>query len=622
MPVDAAPLPVELVITSLDTVVKPAPWMCWRSYTASDLTNRSVLQSEKTHVFALLEDRASMIWQLIEARCTYGDLIAKCQTEEWNLAELASFIAELGEAEFIVTDRAFRFEQPEATPTPQRLEFAENTDEEQSMMQWAAGQGFLWATHWEMTFRCNERCVHCYNPGAAHEQTEKPKRDREELTTQEAFALLEDLRKVGVFRLTLSGGEVTLRPDLLEILRFARSLGFSVALYTNGLRLTEGLMEELSRLYPTSISLSVYSTDAETHDEITGVKGSHSRTMEAAQRVRRQNIKLYIKSSLLRHTASEYPALIASAGRLGAAPEIDMHLSDGADGARIVDKRAIDDPRTVLVMALTSGSPLYVGSKEESFGFFAKDKNSTVCGAGGGVLYIDPEGYVSSCSSLPARDVNIRNVSLIDFWGRTTFGARRSKKSVDASLEVSTWQNQLLSDYEECGTHKRCGWCAKCPGMAFLEHGDRDKPASLNCFHAGAKMLAAQWLERDLDIKVIGHIIESFAVSAPLDVFPLIQIKNATTALSQETFIPFVSITSGLELACGSRKASRFLASLDDLSQHVEQCISATAVHSNYERREVKMTMTIKKIVKITAQVRSGCSKSLQGTCGINYRQG
>src|SRR5712675_3263368 len=76
----------------------------------------------------------------------------------------------------------------------------------------------------DLTYRCNERCVHCY---LDHD-------DHGEMTTAEIKDVLEQLAEAGTFFLTLSGGEVLMRRDFFEILEYARELKFNVRIKTNG----------------------------------------------------------------------------------------------------------------------------------------------------------------------------------------------------------------------------------------------------------------------------------------------------------------------------------------------------------------------------------------------------
>src|ERR1700692_5031404 len=80
------------------------------------------------------------------------------------------------------------------------------------------------SVHLDVTYRCNERCIHCY---LDHD-------DHGEMTTAEIKDILNQLSDAGVFFLTLSGGEVLMRRDFFEIVEHARRLLFNVKMKTNG----------------------------------------------------------------------------------------------------------------------------------------------------------------------------------------------------------------------------------------------------------------------------------------------------------------------------------------------------------------------------------------------------
>ena len=84
----------------------------------------------------------------------------------------------------------------------------------QEMNQRALDLGVPLSAHIDLTFRCNERCIHCY---LDHE-------DYGEMTTAEIKGVLDQLAEAGTFFLTLSGGEILLRKDFFEILEYARYL--------------------------------------------------------------------------------------------------------------------------------------------------------------------------------------------------------------------------------------------------------------------------------------------------------------------------------------------------------------------------------------------------------------
>lgn len=485
--------------------IAPAPWICFRTYRRPGDESRAVITSERDHFFAIFTGTSADLWSHVEKGCTHKQLIETFAT--LDEAEISDFINLLEQNGIVAPSDTHEKTRARKAPTPKRLEFAENTSAEMEMMDWAARHGFLYSLQWEMTFRCNERCTHCYNPGAAHFPREKPRRTRYELSTAEANRTLQDLAKMGVFRLILSGGEVTLREDFWEIVAFARSLGFSLALYTNGQRITPEFAEKLADHWPTSVSISVYSADADLHDEVTNLPGSYDKSITALKLLHDLGIKTYIKSTQMRHTVYGYRQIDDLADELGAGAEIDMHITDGADGSRIAASLSVKDPRQLVMMALTPGSPLWVGTDEQNYGYREKDRNASVCGAGITFMYMDPEGNISPCGSLPVFTGSQRTDGIFKIWGQSDIGSSRRKSSVSIDA-LSSWQRIKLSDYKECGTHKRCGWCNKCPGLAFLEHGDVLGPSTVNCRNAAARMIAANLLKQGLSVPEAGALLE------------------------------------------------------------------------------------------------------------------
>ena len=101
----------------------------------------------------------------------------------------------------------------------------------------------------DLTYRCNEACVHCY---LDHE-------DHGEMTTAEVLDLLDQLAAAGVFFLTLSGGEIFMRKDLFTLLERARKLQFSVKLKTNAVMVRAEKAKRIASLNVEAVQISLYS---------------------------------------------------------------------------------------------------------------------------------------------------------------------------------------------------------------------------------------------------------------------------------------------------------------------------------------------------------------------------
>ena len=136
--------------------------------------------------------------------------------------------------------------------------------------QKAFNLGVPLAIHMDVTYRCNERCVHCY---LDHD-------DHGEMTTAEIKGVLDQLAEAGVFFLTFSGGEVFMRRDFLELVEYARGLMFNVKIKTNAVMIGEVEAQRIRQLGIDTIQVSLYSHRPEVHDAITKLPHSFERSVD------------------------------------------------------------------------------------------------------------------------------------------------------------------------------------------------------------------------------------------------------------------------------------------------------------------------------------------------------
>ena len=184
----------------------------------------------------------------------------------------------------------------------------------QEMNQRALELGIPLALHLDVTYRCNERCIHCY---LDHD-------DHGELTTAEIKDVLDQAAAAGSFFLTLSGGEVLMRRDFFEILEHARLLMFNVRIKTNGVMIGAKEAQRMRALGVEQIQISVYSHRPEVHDAITKLPGSLKRTIEAIRFIQSQGMKVTIANVLMRANSADH------AGSSGIGTRAGRHLHAGS----------------------------------------------------------------------------------------------------------------------------------------------------------------------------------------------------------------------------------------------------------------------------------------------------
>ena len=141
----------------------------------------------------------------------------------------------------------------------------------------------------ELLTKCNLKCNHCYIP----------ERISDGLDDKAIVILLRELREMGALYLNLTGGEIFLRKNILNTIREARIMGFSVNLLSNATLLDEKIIKELSDLNISSFGTTIFSLNSDIHDGITGVKGSLEKIIVNVCLLKKYHIPVEIKTPIM-----------------------------------------------------------------------------------------------------------------------------------------------------------------------------------------------------------------------------------------------------------------------------------------------------------------------------------
>jgi radical SAM protein with 4Fe4S-binding SPASM domain len=320
------------------------------------------------------------------------------------------------------------------------------------------------SVHFDLTYRCNERCVHCY---LDHD-------DHGELTTAECLTVMKDLASAGTLFLTFSGGEIFLRPDLYEILAEARRLHFDVSLKTNALLVTEERAARLREFGVRRVQISVYSDIPEVHDAITKVPGSLQRTLAAIPLLLEQGLQVKLACPLMRENLLAYRGVMALAEKIGVPYVLDLTITPMMDGNEAPLAHRIPVSSLLPVMqdpALHACKPQPTAEAARAMQDYPATIDSAVssgiessayedlpCSAGHNSCYISPYGDVFPCVQLPQAAGNLRRERFRDIWYHAPQlerlrGIRESQLPVCSRCEIRSY-------------------CERCPGLALMEGGD------------------------------------------------------------------------------------------------------------------------------------------------------
>src|SRR2546425_9713977 len=148
----------------------------------------------------------------------------------------------------------------------------------------------------ELTYGCNLRCVHCYNP--THQA-------KDELGTAQIKALIDQLIEAGGLDLAFTGGEIFTRRDLFEILAYAAAKGCLITLLTTATLITPRRADRIQALHPHCVEISIYGVTQATYERVTRIPGSFTRFMTGVRLLRERAVPLLIKMPVMTLNRSE-----------------------------------------------------------------------------------------------------------------------------------------------------------------------------------------------------------------------------------------------------------------------------------------------------------------------------
>lgn len=329
----------------------------------------------------------------------------------------------------------------------------------ESLVDRAMAKAIPLAMHVDLTWRCNERCIHCY---LDHDQPDG-------LSLAELRDLLDQMAEAGTFFLTLSGGEIFLRRDLFAIIEHARMRGFDVKLKTNGILIGEKEAARIAGLGVRQVQISVYSHLPEIHDAITKVPGSLNKTLQAVGLLRAHQVRVVIACVLMKPNVGTYAGVRELARACGAEFTIDPTITPHLNGDRsLLDLNVGREElgRVFRDESLVGDAARFNALPDNGATEIDEILDGTPCSAGHSSGYISPFGDFYPCVQFPLPCGNVREKRFLDIWRDSAgFGEVRAIRARDLPV---------------CSSCSHVGSCSRCPGLAYME-GSMYGPSSADC---------------------------------------------------------------------------------------------------------------------------------------------
>lgn len=327
----------------------------------------------------------------------------------------------------------------------------------------------------ELTERCNNNCLHCNINLPANDARAKAR----ELKTTAWKNILRQIADAGVLSVRFTGGEPLLREDFAELYLFARRLGLTVLIFTNGRLITPRLANLLTRIPPRKpLEVSVYGMREKSYEAVTRAPGSYAEFRRGIGLLLERKIPFFLKGALLPPNKQEMDELTAWAeqmpGMAGASFTSAMFFDlrkrrDSATKNRLIAGMRVAPEEGIQIITRRQAN-----YREELTNFCRRfigpcgDKLFS-CGAGQGGC-VDAYGRLHACLPLRHPDLayDLKN------------GAIREALSgvLSRVRDIRAANPKYLERCARCCLH---GLCEQCPAKSWSEHGALDTPVEYFC---------------------------------------------------------------------------------------------------------------------------------------------
>lgn len=428
---------------------------CNQDISSREYNEFTVLYDLRNKMILKLESVAADIWHYIyeNNNVTFQEIvdyivsIYDCDGEA-VADDVEAFLEDLFSSGIIMIDNKYVdvIEEADIDISTQK----EIDDFEGIIIQELQEQNQLYSVTFEMTYACNERCVHCY----AHDDSSNMVTER--IPAEKYKEVLDQLYDMKCMHIAFTGGDPFMYKDFLDVYRYARKKGFVCDLFTNALYLEnhKSVMDEIITSRPRALYISLYGSNPTTHDSVTRVKGSFDKTISAVRELKAAGISVVFNVMIMTTNHHELDEIISLANKLGAEYRVSMSLIYTNAGSDSPMNYFVNDKMVIKRVLGTVRQNMY------SFDVAIDDiePGEYMCSAGVTSLSIAPDGTVYPCISLKNPLGNIQENTIDEVW--------KSHKRVEV-MDSLRWENT-----KECKMCKYQLSCPHCPGISQAETGD------------------------------------------------------------------------------------------------------------------------------------------------------
>jgi radical SAM protein with 4Fe4S-binding SPASM domain len=369
----------------------------------------------------------------------------------------------------------------------------------------------------ELTYACSERCLHCFNEGAARSDLHEEHRLRPDMLTLDDYKrIIDEAVELGIPSATVTGGDPFSYPHCWEVLDYMHERNLAVNLFTNALALnTPEKIRRIARLGLRQLSVSIYSTDAEVHDQITRRHGSWEQSMKVLRELAAWPVPLNLKSPVFRLNTRTYYGVRKMAYELGAEIEVSCTLHPGADGDVSMIEHLQTRPEALHIVLMDPLGKGHVSADGKADGYAFGSERGFPCAANS-TITVSPSGVVSGCSNIPITFGDLHHASL--------------KEAILSPQRLQMLQADQKQAFMACSGHDYCQYChVPCyAGESLEKHADGTftlkEIQGDGCQAAKIRMALCRQIEQGID-PLGGKSIEECLAAQPVEEVPVFRKK-------------------------------------------------------------------------------------------------
>ncbi len=413
-----------------------------------------VIYNFRTKEIVRLEDVAADVWRVISEKDeTDIDSIAKRISEIYDCepsqvySDMHDFIAELYHNGLVKVDGVYSQEKSKGT---EQIAKKNDVDYEGKLIQEMQERDKLYSVTFEMTYSCNERCIHCYANYPEESDTAKV------ISVSKYKEILDELYEMNCLHVAFTGGDPFMYKGFMEVFSYARSKGFVCDIYTNAQYLSDhdDVMDSILKQRPRAFYISLYGSTSKVHDGVTAVQGSFEKTIKTINKLKENNIPVVLNIMLLSVNSDDAEATINYAKSLGVEYRVGMSIIYKNNGDSSPMNYFINDKEIIKHIMKIGCENIY----SIDVPLDELKQGDRICGAGCTALSFSPDGDIYPCISLKVRLGNVFKDSIKTVWDSNKRHNLRN---------ALIWRNTV-----ECMECKSQNECPHCVGISQQESGN------------------------------------------------------------------------------------------------------------------------------------------------------